>query len=300
AHPHTIVFNEGGAFLTRVDSGEVDRAFFVVAHETAHQWWGGQVIPARMPGGAMVSETLAQYSAMMVLESEYGADMARQFYDYNMSMYLGGRTVFTNREVPLLDVNGQQYVHYFKGAVAMYTLRDRLGADTVNAALRRFRARYAGPDAPPATSRALYAELQAATPDSLRSLLSDLFEHITLWDLRTDSVQAEPDGAGAWRATLYVDASKARADSVGRQTPIAMDDLVEVGVFAEKTGGQGGLGETLYLKQHRIRSGKQTITVAVPRRPAQAGVDPYRKFIERQRDDNVAAVKSDATSNGGR
>jgi ABC-type transport system involved in multi-copper enzyme maturation permease subunit len=300
AHPHTIVFNEGGAFLTRVDSGEIDRTFFVVAHETAHQWWGGQVIPASVPGAAMVSEALAQYSAMMALEREYGAAMAREFYDYNLGMYLTGRTVFTNREAPLLDVAGQQYVHYFKGAVTMYTLRERLGADAVNGALRRFREKYAGADAPPATSRALYAELRAVTPDSLKPLLSDLFEYITLWDVRTDSVRAEPDGAGAWRATLYVDASKARADSVGRQTPIPMDDLVEVGVFAERAGNSGGLGDTLYLKQHRIRSGKQTITVVVPRRPAQAGVDPYRKFIERERDDNVAAVGSDTTRSGGR
>jgi hypothetical protein len=217
-----------------------------------------------------------------------------------MGMYLGGRTVFTNREAPLIDVKGQQYVHYFKGAVAMYTLRERLGAEAVNGALRRFREKYAGPAAPPATSRALYAELQAVTPDSLRPLLSDLFEHITLWDMRTDSVRAEPAGAGAWRVTLYVDASKARADSVGRQTPIPMDDLVEVGVFAEQAGNPAGLGETLYLGQHRIRSGKQTITVIVPRRPSQAGLDPHRRFIERERGDNVAAVGSDLTLGGGR
>ncbi len=77
----------------------------------------------------------------------------------------------------------------------MYTLREWLGAEAVNGALRRFRERHAGPDAPPATSRALYAELQAVTPDSLRPLLSDLFEHITLWNVRTDSVRAAPDGA---------------------------------------------------------------------------------------------------------
>jgi ABC-2 type transport system permease protein len=300
AHPHTIIYSEGGAFLTRVDSGEIDRAFFVVAHETAHQWWGGQVMPTAVPGAGMVSEALAQYSAIMVLETEYGAAMAREFYDYNLDMYLGGRTVFTNREAPLLDVYGQKYVHYFKGAVAMYTLRDRLGAPAVNAALHRFREKYAGPDAPPATSRALYAELQAAAPDSLRPLLSDLFEHITLWDVRTDSARAEPDGAGAWRVTLHVDASKARADSIGRQTPIPMDDLVEVGVFAEQKAAPSGLGDTLYFRQHRLRSGKQTITVVVPRRPTQAGVDPYRKFIERERDDNVAAVASDPTQGGGR
>ncbi len=298
AHPHTIAFSEGSAFLTRIDSGDVDRTFFVVAHETAHQWWGGQVIPVRAPGAGMVSETLAQYSAMMVLESAYGPEMARRFYDFNLDEYLRGRRVYTNREAPLLDVEGQRYVHYFKGAVAMYTLRERLGADVVNAALRRFRERYAGPDAPPPTSRALYAELRAVTPDSLRPLLSDLFEHITLWDVRADSVRAEPAGGGAYRVTLHVTAAKARADSIGRQTPIAMDDLVEIGVFADSAGGAGGPGTPLYLRQHRIRAGQQTITVTVPRAPARAGIDPFRRLIERERDDNLAEVGASVRRGG--
>jgi ABC-2 type transport system permease protein len=68
-----------------------------------------------------------------------------------------------------------------------------------------------------------------------------------------------------------------------------MDDAVEVGVFAGPVG-DGSPGEALYLKQHRIRSGKQTIMVTVPRLPTRAGVDPYRKLIERERDDNVAEV----------
>ena len=289
AHPHTIAFSEGSAFLTRVDSGDVDRTYFVVAHETAHQWWGGQVIPASAPGAGMVSETLAMYSSMMVLESAYSAKMAREFYDFCMSTYLSNRGVYTNREVPLLDVVDQAYVYYFKGAVAMYTLRERVGAVAVNGALRRFREKYTGPSSPPPTSRALYTELQAVTPDSLKPLLSDLFEHITLWDVRTDSVKAEPAEGGAYRLTVFVDASKAHADSVGRQTPVAMDDLVEIGVFAGSSS-ETSPGEPLYLKQHRIRSGKQAIVITVPRQPTRAGIDPYRKLIERVRDDNLGEV----------
>lgn len=289
AHPHTITFSEGGAFLTRIDSGDVDRTFFVVAHETAHQWWGGQVIPAQAAGASMVSETLAQYSSMMVLEKEYGAEMAHEFYKYNMNMYMVGRTVYTNREAPLLDVIGQSYVYYYKGAVAMYTLRERLGADVVNGALRRFRDKYAGTDAPPATSHAVYAELKAVTPDSLKTLLSDLFEHITIWDVRADSAKAEPVEGGAYRVTLFVDASKARADSIGNKTPVEMDDLVEIGVFAGNASSKSP-GDPLYVKQHRIRSGKQAIVITVPRQPARAGIDPYRKLIERERDDNVGEI----------
>jgi aminopeptidase N len=291
AHGHTIAFSEGSAFLTRVDSGDVDRTFFVVAHETAHQWWGGQVIPAAAPGARFVSETMAQYSAMMVLETAYGKQMARDFYDYNMDRYFQERTVYTNREVPLLNVEGQRYVYYSKGAIAMYTLRERLGADVVNGALRRFRDKYAGTNAPPATARALYAELQAVTPDSIRPLLADLFEHITIWDVKTDSVKTEPADGGAYRVRLFVSASKARADSVGNKTPIAMDDLVEIGVFAGNQS-KASRGEALYLKQHRIRGGKQEIVITVPRKPARAGIDPYRKLIERDHGDNVVAIGS--------
>ena len=289
AHPHTITFSEGGAFLTRVDSGEVDRTFFVVAHETAHQWWGGQVIPAQAPGAAFVSETLAMYSSMMVLEKEYGEKMAREFYDYNMSKYFEGRSVYTSRDAPLLDVVSNPSVHYFKGAVAMYTMRERLGERVVNGALRRFRDKYAGPAAPPPTSRALYAELRAATPDSLKPLLSDLFEHVTVWDVRTDSAKAERVDGGQYRVTLFLEAAKARSDSIGTLTPTAMNEPVEIGVFAGSASGQSP-GDPLYVGQHRIRSGKQTVAVTVARQPARAGIDPYRRLIERERDDNVGEI----------
>jgi ABC-2 type transport system permease protein len=267
----------------------VDRPFFVVAHETAHQWWGGQVIPAGALGAGMASETLAQYSSMMVMERTLGRDMARRFYDFQMSEYLRGRRVYTNREAPLLDVERQGYVYYFKGGVAMYALRERIGAERVNAALRRFLERFRDTGGPGPTSRDLYAELQAVTPDSVRPFLRDLFEEITLWNVKADSARAEPAAAGGWRVTLDVTAAKARADSVGKETPIAMDETVEIGVFGEP-GPDGSLGKPLYLARHRVRSGPQRIVVTVPGRPSRAGIDPYRTLIERERDDNVAGV----------
>ena len=49
----------------------------VTAHEMAHQWWDQQVIGANMEGATLLSETLAQYSALMVMEREYGRDAMR-------------------------------------------------------------------------------------------------------------------------------------------------------------------------------------------------------------------------------
>ena len=288
AHPHTIAFSEGSAFLTRVEEGDVDRPFFVVAHETSHQWWGGQLRGAPARGAKLLTETLAQYSAMMVMEHALGIEQARRFYDYEMDHYLRFRTVFGQPEVPLLEVEDQSYLYYHKGALAMYTLRDHLGEAQVNSVLRRLleRHRDAGPPYP--TSHDLYRELQAVTPDSLHSLLVDLFETITLWDVRIDGARAEPTGTGEWRVTLDIAAAKVRADSLGNEAEVPMDDLVEIGVF-EAENGDGG--DPLYLRRHRVRDGKSTITVTVPRRPAWAGIDPLHKLIQRESGNNGVAVE---------
>jgi ABC-2 type transport system permease protein len=79
-----------------------------------------------------------------------------------------------------------------------------------------------------------------------------------------------------------------RADSVGNETALPMDDLVEIGVFAPGEGD--GLGAPLYPQRHRIRSGRQTITITVPREPARAGVDSYGRLIDRDRADDVGRV----------
>jgi ABC-type dipeptide/oligopeptide/nickel transport system ATPase component len=47
-----------------------------------------------------------------------------------------------------------------------------------------------------------------------------------------------------------------------------------------------------YLQRHRIRSGKQTIRITVPKEAGRAGIDPSHKLIDRDREDNVVEVKA--------
>ncbi len=296
AHPHTIAFSEGSAFLTRIEPGDVDRTFFVTAHETAHQWWGGQVTGAQVRGGRFLSETLAQYAAMMVMETELGADQVRRFYDYEMDQYLSGRSVFTTREAPLLEVEGQDYVYYAKGAVAMYALREHIGAERVNLALRRFLEKHRGLQPPFPTSLDLYAELQAVTPDSLHGLLHDLFAEVTLWDLRAESAAVRPIADGRFRVTLAVTARKVRADSIGSETEVPMNDLVEIGIYGAPTEEHPD-GAPLYLRRHRLQAGSQTINVVIADRPHRAGIDPLGKLIQREKADNVVDVRSSGEEN---
>ena len=288
AHPHTIAYSEGGAFLTRVKEGDVDRPFFVTAHEIAHQWWGGQISGARVTGAAMISETLAQYGAMMVMEKTYGREQVKKFYDFEMDGYLRARGVFRGSEVPLLDMWDQSYLYYNKGAVAMYTLKEHIGEERVNSALRAFLNKYRDAGPPYPTSRDLYRELQGVTPDSLRYLLTDLFEEITLWDVRVKAARAEQVGPNSYRVTMDVLGKKVRADSMGVETEVPMNDLVDIAVFAGN--------DRPYFERHRIRSGEQRITLTVSQKPESVGVDPYHNLIQRVKDEKVVALEELRTS----
>lgn len=282
----TIAFAEQN-FFTRADEGRVDHTFFGTAHEVAHSWWGGQVRGAHARGRDLLSEALSNYSAMMVTEKILGPEQARRVYDFQMDRYLSRRAEYES-DVPLLEVEDHPHIAYGKGAVALYTLREHIGEEAVNGVLQRFVEKHRNGRPPYPTSLDLLADLRAVTPGSMQYLLTDLFETITLWDVETRRAVAARTDRGQYEVTLDIVAKKVRADSVGRETETPMNDFVEIGVFASGTGA--GLGAPLYLKRHRIRSGKQTICITVPRKPARAGIDPWRKLIDREREDNVADV----------
>jgi ABC-2 type transport system permease protein len=272
-------------FITRTEPGLVDLTFFGATHEVSHQWWGGQIRPAYAKGRSFVSESLANYSAMLVTERVLGPLEAKRVFDFQMNRYLQKRGE-TGRDVPLLEVEDHPHVSYGKGAVALYTLRERIGEQALNAALQRFLAKYRGAGPPYPTSLDLYAELRAATPPEHQELLKDLFETITLWDIKTQSAAMRRLPDGKFEVTLEVLAQKLRADGGGLETAVPMDDLVEVGAFAP------GKEEPFSVTRHRIRSGKQTIRIVVTKAPVMVGVDPQKKLIERQRNDNLAELEN--------
>ncbi|HEU4457362.1 MAG TPA: M1 family aminopeptidase, partial [Longimicrobium sp.] len=291
--PNTVPYSEGIGFIARVKDAEedVDYPFYVTAHEVAHQWWAHQVIGGNVQGSTVMSETLSQYSAMMVMEEEYGRGQIRKFLGYELDQYLQGRAFEQKKELPLLRVEGQGYIHYNKGAVVMYALRDLIGEDAVNGALRAYLDEVKYQEPPYTTALDLYAHLKAATPDSLQTMLADLFEHITLYDNRVREATMEEAGEGRYRVTLNVEARKLRADSLGNESEVPMADYVDIGIFAADSTDRQRLGQALYLRKHRIESGQRSVTVEVAGEPARAGIDPYHKLIDRNRGDNTVPVR---------
>ncbi|WP_236657357.1 ABC transporter permease/M1 family aminopeptidase [Acidisarcina polymorpha] len=68
--PNTVPFAEFGFFTRPPGPEDIDMTYFVTAHELAHQWWGHQLIGGRVAGSNMMSESLAEYSALRVMQKE--------------------------------------------------------------------------------------------------------------------------------------------------------------------------------------------------------------------------------------
>jgi ABC-type transport system involved in multi-copper enzyme maturation permease subunit len=285
ASPVNISYEEGFSLLNPgADSRGIDLPFAVVAHEVAHQWWGATLTPARVEGAAVLTESLAWYSAMQVVERTLGREHLRRLLSMMREVYATPRT---RAQIPLLRAT-DSYLTYRKGPFAMYALREYAGAGQVNTALRRLLERHGSGTPPLATSLDLYRELKAVIPQPLHYLLVDLFEANTFWELATQRASAKQTGTGAWQVTLDVKVRKVTVDTAGVEREVPMDDLIEIGVFTGATAGEPG--ELLYLQMHRVRSGEHRITVTAPSKPVRAGIDPRNLLIDLEGDDNLKEI----------
>jgi ABC-2 type transport system permease protein len=289
---NTIPWSEGIFFIAdNRDPDRIDMVTYVGAHEIAHQWWAHQVIGADEQGSTLLSETLAQYSAAMVMKHMYGPDMMRKFLKFELDRYLRDRGGEVIEEEPIERVEGQSYIRYRKGSLVMYRLQDEIGEDAVNRALRRLIHDFAFKGAPYPTSLDLVKDLRAEAPADKQALITDLFEKITLYDIKTTAASARKRADGRYDLALTVSAKKLYADGQGRESPAPMAETLDVGAFDVEPAKPGyGPKDVIGVQRLPIRSGDQTVRLVVGRLPKFAGVDPYNKLIDRNSEDNIAAV----------
>jgi ABC-type transport system involved in multi-copper enzyme maturation permease subunit len=277
-----VVTGGEGFFLLDPKGDGFDMIFEVAAHEMGHQWWGVQLKPAFAEGGGVISESLAWYSAMQLVKHVKGREALRRFMKF---MREPNPWPQIRTGLPLLRAM-DPWANYRKGPYAMHALSEYVGEAQVNRALRTLVEKKASSLA---TTLDMYRELQAVTPDSLEPLLHDLFEVNAFWTFDTKRATAVRTQTGAWQVTFDVEARKVVVDSAGKETEVPMNEWVELGVFAAAEPGEA-LGKPLYVEKHRIRSGRQTITVTASEKPARGGIDPYN-LLDWDEGDNIEAIE---------
>ncbi|WP_421739774.1 M1 family aminopeptidase [Caulobacter sp.] len=289
---NTIPWSEGLFFISDYrDPTKIDMVTYVGAHEIGHQWWAHQVIGADQQGGAMLSETFAQYSALMVMKRLYGESQIRKFLKFELDSYLRARGGDPLEEQPLYKVEEQPYVYYRKGSLVMYRLQSEIGEAAVNRALRKLIRDHAFKGAPYPTTLDFMAAIRAEAPADKQALITDLFEKITLYDIQTKAATTKKRADGRYDVTLTVEAKKMYADGKGKETPAPLSEAMDVGLFTAEPGKKDfKAGNVMLYERRMIRSGVQTLTFTVDRAPKFAGVDPYNTVIDRNGDDNTIKV----------
>jgi ABC-2 type transport system permease protein len=290
--PNTVPYNESLGWVADFsDPNKTDYAFYITAHEVAHQWWGHQTTLSATRGANQISESMAEYAALMVLHHEYGKDAMQNRLKYSLDRYLQGRAQEGKFEETLLNNDSRSYVWYDKGSLILYALQDYIGEERLNNGFKKFLDTVAFRHTPPfATSNEWYSYIREATPDSLHYYLEDSFDKLTLYENRITKAEYEEIEGNQFKVNLTVQTKKIYYDSAGREIGEGTHkDLIEIGIFAEDSKNDKGMTQKtpLYLKKHWLTPGEHTLEFVVDARPIKAGIDPYNKLIDRIPDDNV-------------
>jgi aminopeptidase N len=288
----TIPYSETYGFIADFRSPKtLDHVTATTAHELAHQYWAHQVTPEDMEGSMVLTETLATYSALMMLKHLRPEQLGGAL-EYMRDRYLAWRHAGTVNEPPLMRVETESWIGYSKGGLVMYMLEERMGEDAVNRALRTLLARYRFKDAPYPRSLDLVEALRAeARTDEEQKLITDLFERVVLYDLKVNEPTAVRRADGKWDVRVPVEARKYQHDERGAETETTLNERIEVGLFATPPGREAAdAKDALVMERRPIRAGAQVLEFVTDRRPTHAGIDPYNYYIDRNSADNVRPV----------
>lgn len=132
----------------------------------------------------------------MVQERECSASQMRKFLKYELDRYLSGRGSEVVEGMPLDLVENQPHIHYRKGSVVMYALKDYLGEDLVDRVLARYAREKAFQQPPYTTTRKFLDDLREAAGPSWSPLITDLFDRITIPDNRVVEAVAKKRADG--------------------------------------------------------------------------------------------------------
>ncbi len=313
--PNTIPFSEAIGFIADVDDSEeggVDYPFSITAHEVAHQWWAHQVIGADVLGATMLSESLSEYASLKILEEQYGKEKMRIFLKKSLDGYLTQRTGERKRENALMYNDGQGFIRYQKGSLVFYAMSDYIGEENLNKALSAYVAKVKFQEPPYTTSIDMVNYIRAATPDSLKYLIKDMFEEVTLYENAMVDASYKALDNGTYEVRMEFNVGKYKNDEKGKKyygttvgdsirykndkmsKPLLsspLQDYIDVAIFGEEEVDGKVKEKILYYQKHKFTQINNTLTLIVHEQPKEVGIDPFNKLIDTQSNDNRRKLK---------
>jgi hypothetical protein len=292
----TDIYSEGFGWNANFNNPiPPDFCYYTTAKQLAKQWWGNQVAPNHTQGAEVISEGIPKYCALMMAEKKIGKNSMRALLADETNWYLWNARWNKANQHPLLNATNWAEKDN-KAGIVLYGLKDLIGEENLNSALREFHDAYVFKKEPPYPGATeLYGYLKKHVPDSIRYYLTDTWEKITFYENRIiEAKSVRIDSNNHYRVTIKLSTGKVYADDKGNDQPAStMSDYIDIAVFAADTKYKEGMiykPNLLYLQKHKLSAGEHTIDVIVTGTPVNVGIDPFLKLIDRIPVDNIKSL----------
>ena len=201
-----IPFSEGIGFLTKADE-KTDAVAMVTAHEAAHQWWGNLLTPGLGPGGNVLSEGMAHFSTMMLMEEMKGPRGRMEFAKRIEERYGDRRR--KDAEKPLVKIDGSRAgdttVTYDKGGWVFWMTLRHLGREAALEGIHSFIETYKdGPDYPLLQDFTATLRPFATDPDAFDRFADQWYHQVVLPELRFGEPEVRKTADG-WKVIVEVE-----------------------------------------------------------------------------------------------
>ncbi|SHE58391.1 ABC-2 family transporter protein [Pedobacter caeni] len=289
AYPGVLFGSEKIMFLSDYrDPDKVNYAYATTVHETAHQWWAHQLSPAPAPGSAFLTESLAKYTETMVLEQHYGKGYLAPYLKADNQLYFTLRNRY-KEELPVAESWDQPFVHYQKGGLSLYAIREAIGEEQVNGALRRLLHKHTAPGTR-AFSRDLIRELYVDVSNEQKQFIDEQLKKIITYSLKIGTLSCKPLKNGEYSVSLKVYLDKNRLQN-SNQIPLAINENFDLAFFDYPAETPDHRPKPFYLKKHHFSQKETTITIVLSKKPVSAGIDPYGYVLDENQMDNTQEFK---------
>ena len=184
-----LLFLDGPALLETYGDHDSNGLATIVAHETSHLWWG-ILVGGDSNAHGYIQEGLATTSSLLFDEAAYGPGVAAS--ELETWVIAPARRLLTAGDavvdVPISDGQSESIrsdATYGKGTLGFLAIRQEIGAEAFNAALRDVATRYAWREMTPAELREAF---ERASGKDLSSLWSHWFDEAAMTKAEIDAL----------------------------------------------------------------------------------------------------------------
>ncbi|MEP7381531.1 MAG: M1 family aminopeptidase [Gemmatimonadota bacterium] len=278
--PTNISFSEGIGFLTKSEP-KTNLAFMVSAHEIAHQWWGNMLQPANGPGANLLSEGMAHFSTMLLMEQEKGERAGLELRTRFESRWGDGRRADAERKLYRIDGSkaGDGVVTYEKAGWTFWMLAERMGRDNALRGMKAFIARFQGGE-DHAALEDFTAHMRAYAPDTAGydDFVRQWFDTVSVLEYKVETATARRiAAAGPWETEALI-------HNVGNARMPVDIGVVTGERFPDDSTRKAKSPYAQALTRITISGGDtMTVTIRSPFEPEKVVIDPDVRVLQLRR-----------------